>query len=448
MRWFPVGLMVPVLILLMQARGLDLAQAGRLMAVYSVVALILELPTGGLADVLGRRPVLAGASLLSAAGAAVLALAASPMVMATAVAALGAGRALASGPLEAWYVDATRREDPEAEIRTGISHAQAAEAVALAVGSVIGGLLPSLAVRSGLVAAGTVDAGRMLLPLSVPLLVAAVMLVVHALAVLALAVERGRGRAPAAVGAPAGGAPAGGAPRRGQPGGATVGGTVRTGVGLVLRGGDLRRLVGYAALLGIALGGVELVSPVAFSDLLGGPEQAGRGYGLLVGLGFGAAALGAVLAPAAVRRAGAAGRAAPVLALTAALVVLLIAAPMLAVAGVGFLAFYLVLGTNGPILAGLLHDRVPSAQRSTLLSAESLAVQLGGVVASLAIGALVAASTPAFGYLLIAVALALGGLLLRGLGSHAGDAGDAGNPRVAEADQDPGQSVPGNARPA
>ena len=89
MRWFPVGLMVPVLVLLMQARGLDLAEAGRLIAVYGVVALLLELPTGGLADVVGRRPVLAGAALLSAAGSAGLALSASLPLMVVAVAALG-----------------------------------------------------------------------------------------------------------------------------------------------------------------------------------------------------------------------------------------------------------------------------------------------------------------------------------------------------------------------
>lgn len=455
LRWFPVGLMVPVLILLMQARGLDLAQAGRLMAVYGVVALVLELPTGGLADVIGRRPVLAGAAVLSAAGAAALALSTSVPLMVGAVAALGAGRALASGPLEAWYVDAVRRNDPQADIRTGIGRAQAAEGLALAVGSAIGGILPALMVRAGLMApaAATADTGRWLLPLSVPLLAAAVMLVVQAVAVLLLATEprergsgrrrAGPGRRQGARGTAAGSLVEGGSPGAGTAeggsregvgaeggdgaGARTIRGTVRAGVTVVLHGRGLRRLVGYSALLGVALSGVELTSPAAFSALLGGPERAGGAYGLLVGLGFGAAALGALLAPAAVRRVGDARRSAIGLAAASAVVVLLLAVPAAAVAGAGFLAFYLVLGVNGPILAGLLHDRVPSAQRSTVLSAESLALQLGGVVASLAVGALVAATSVASGYLVAAVALALGALLLRGLGRAAAPAITAGS---------------------
>lgn len=424
MRWFPVGLMVPVLVLLMQARGLDLAEAGRLIAVYGVVALLLELPTGGLADVVGRRPVLAGAGLLSAAGSAGLALSVSLPLMVVAVAALGAGRALASGPLEAWYVDSVRRDDPEAEIRTGIGRAQAAEALALAVGSVIGGMLPALVVGAGLMepADGAAGAGRLLVPLSVPLLAAAGMLVVQAVAVLVLAREPRR-QSPAG---PRGGSARSDTAGDGQaPDGATIRGTVRAGLGVIQRGGDLRRLVGYAALLGVALSGVELTSPAAFSALLGGPERAGSTYGLLVGLGFGAAALGALLAPAAVRRMGDPQRAAVGIAAVSAAVVLLVAVPAAVVAGVGFLAFYLVLGVNGPILAGLLHDRVPSAQRSTVLSAESLAVQLGGVLASLSIGALVAATSVASGYLVVAAALALGALLLRGVGRAAVVAGAA-----------------------
>jgi len=43
----------------MQDRGLTLAQVGMVSATQSIVVLLLELPTGGLADAVGRRPVLA-----------------------------------------------------------------------------------------------------------------------------------------------------------------------------------------------------------------------------------------------------------------------------------------------------------------------------------------------------------------------------------------------------
>ena len=75
LRWLPIGLSVPVMVLAKQARGLDIVTIGQLMALYSVITVVLELPTGGLADVVGRRGVLIVASLSSAASLCVLGLA-------------------------------------------------------------------------------------------------------------------------------------------------------------------------------------------------------------------------------------------------------------------------------------------------------------------------------------------------------------------------------------
>ena len=66
LRWVPAGLVIPVLVLMLGARGLSLAQTGQMMALYSVVTLSLELPTGGLADAWGRRPVIVASAVLQA----------------------------------------------------------------------------------------------------------------------------------------------------------------------------------------------------------------------------------------------------------------------------------------------------------------------------------------------------------------------------------------------
>ena len=58
---------------------------------------------------------------------------------------LAAGRALISGSLEAWYVDSLRLLDPAAPLSHGLSRGAAAEGVAMAVGSLIGGGLVTLA---------------------------------------------------------------------------------------------------------------------------------------------------------------------------------------------------------------------------------------------------------------------------------------------------------------
>jgi MFS family permease len=453
-----VGLIVPVLILLMQARGLDLAQAGQLMAVYGLVVIVLELPTGGLADTIGRRPVLAASSAFSALGSVVLGTATSPGLMLVAVLLLGAGRSLASGPLEAWYVDAVRRHDRDAEITSGIARAQAVEAVALGIGALVGGLLPGLVAPAW---GGGAVSSSPVIPLSVPFLVSAAMLMVHAIAVVVLVVEpsRSAGRHGGSAGQASDGSPV---PASGHhsadPRRATVVSTVAEGMRTALGTADLRRLIGYGAILGVAMGGVELISPVAFSALLGGPERAGAAYGLLVGLGFAAAALGAAIAPRVAGRFATDRAAATWIGLAAAPLMLLISAPVLGAAGGAFLALYLVMGVNGPVLAGLLHDRVDSGHRSTVLSVESLVMQVGGVAASLVVGGLVATTSTGLGYLVMALALAGGALLLRGITSRSepvtpgsdGSVGVAPGGDPAPGDLDlpselpaPGPAVPG-----
>jgi predicted MFS family arabinose efflux permease len=87
------------------------------------------------------------------------------------------------------------------------------------------------------------------------------------------------------------------------------------------------------------------------------------------------------------------------------------------VAGAAFVTFYLVLGATGPVLAGLLHDRIDSAHRSTVLSVESLALQLGGISASLLLGGLVTATGVLTGYVVIALVCLVGAVVLRGIHS-------------------------------
>ena len=65
LQWLPIGLVVPVLVLMLRARGLELPVIGALFAVYTVVVIVLELPTGSFADVLGRRRTLVISRVLS-----------------------------------------------------------------------------------------------------------------------------------------------------------------------------------------------------------------------------------------------------------------------------------------------------------------------------------------------------------------------------------------------
>lgn len=55
--WLPLGLSVAPQILLFTERGMTMAAIAGFFAAHSLTAAALELPTGGLSDVLGRRAV-------------------------------------------------------------------------------------------------------------------------------------------------------------------------------------------------------------------------------------------------------------------------------------------------------------------------------------------------------------------------------------------------------
>ena len=144
LRWLPVGLVLPFLIITPQARGLTLGEIGIVFAVHSGVAMLVEVPSGALADALGRRPILVAGAALTALSLVVFAFAQTVIAFVISVGLLAAGRALISGSLEAWYVDSLRLLDPLAPLAHGLSRGTAAEGVAMALGSLTGGLIVAL----------------------------------------------------------------------------------------------------------------------------------------------------------------------------------------------------------------------------------------------------------------------------------------------------------------
>ena len=369
LQWLPVGLVIPVLVLLLRARGIELPVIGALFAVYTVVVIVLELPTGSLADVLGRRRTLVLSRILSVASLVGMAIATDVVQFGLVMALSGVARALQSGPLEAWYVDAVRAADPEADVRHGISRAWAVEAACIAVGSVVGGLLPSLV-------DGLLPIGGVLIPLAVPYLASAALQAVGLVAVLLLMVDP-----PNVVRAPASRIVR------------DVPATVAAGIRLASGDRTIRLVLGATAAFGFSLGALETVAPVQFASLLGGEEQASGAYGVLVTLAFLGTSAGSAAAPRAASLVGSGPR-------TAALVFLLMAialggmatgASFAAVAAL-YVAYYLFAGVAGPLNNDTLHYRVESAQRATLLSVVSLAQMLGGLGSNLLVPALAAVS--------------------------------------------------------
>ncbi|MEU8432810.1 MFS transporter [Streptomyces sp. NPDC029216] len=398
--WLPMGLTIAPLILLFTERGMTMAAIAGFFAAHSLTAAALELPTGGLSDVLGRRAVLAAAGLLNLAALALQGLGTSPWVLGLGMVLMGTGRALSSGPAEAWYVDTVQaRSGPGAELRTGLARGSSATSAALAVGTLLGGGLPWL-LGHGPGGPGAWLGGAtsgLVLPLSVPLLLGAAVEVAFVLYVLTALPEPPR---PAAT-------------LRGVLRG--IPGTVAGGLRLGGRDATVRRVFLSAGSAGGALALVELLTPGRAAALTGASESGAVLFAALACTGFVCAGLGSHLAPLAARLAGS-GERAVLLGLGAGASGLLllgataaftgVASMVLAVAGYGLV--YLGVGAAGPSENDLLHRRVTSAHRATALSVQSLALQLAGAVTGLAAGALRPGPLP----WLLAGAVLLAGALL------------------------------------
>ena len=132
-----------VLVVHMTERGLGLGVVGLAFAVRSVIVVILEVPTGGLADAVGRRPVALVSQAFTLASMVALLLVTNTFTALVFAVLQGVGAALNSGSLEAWYVDTLKRLAPGADLQRNLARVEAVGAVAL-LGSGIGGVLPTL----------------------------------------------------------------------------------------------------------------------------------------------------------------------------------------------------------------------------------------------------------------------------------------------------------------
>jgi MFS family permease len=388
LRWLPVGLTTPIMVLLAQSRGLSLAEIGLLFTVHGVLVVALELPTGGLADVLGRRPVVVAGAVLHVVSCALFATATSVAAFLAGTVALGLGRVLDSGPVEAWYVDTVHRLDPAADVAPGLSRHAAADGAGLAVGAVVGGLLPSLLGGNAL---------------AVPFVVAAALDLLFVAAVVRLLTEQRP-------------------PRAGTVGGSLVSGirevpaTVVAALRLSVTDRPMRLVLLLTAVGGVGLVGCELLGPVRFADLAGGADDGAAVYGVVLAISFAAAALAAMGTPVLRRVLGGSTRTTcAVLSVAGAGGLALFARPdLLAAAAVGFALYYVAHGVTWPLLSAVLHTRVTAAHRATAVSAMSLAMALGGILGNLLVPGLALAAGVEVALLVVAgVVLLSAGACLR-----------------------------------
>jgi len=379
LRWLPTGLLIPIMVLLMLERGLSIAQFGMVVAVQGLVVLVLELPTAGLADALGRKPVLVAAAVLNLASLALFSVAQTVGFFLAVFVLQGVYRALDSGPLDSWYVDAALAADPDADIERGLSHGGTVLGLAVGAGALLSG---------GLVALGPIGGVS---ALTVPLLVAAGLQIAALIALMLLLVEIRPAKGIAAL----------------RTSVRQVPNAIAGAFGLLRRSRIVLALVAVELFWGFGMVTFESLLPVRLAEVVGDPDRAAALLGPAGSAAWVASAAGAAVVPFVSRRIGVAPAAALLRILQGATVVgmALIAGPIGLIAA--YLACYATHGASNPLHMGLLHRQVDGPYRTSVVSLNSMVAQPAGSLGGVTLTALAGATTTSIAMLVGAGVLAL-----------------------------------------
>ncbi len=366
--WFATVLPAATVVLFAQARGLDLFEVGFVFGAYGLTIVLLEVPTGGLADAVGRRRVTlvaVGVTLLSQL---VLVFASSfPLFLLYAVVS-GAGRALVSGAPEAWFIDGLKSLDEDIDIQPPLAQAEVFATALVAVGTLLGGFLPDW--FAFLPPTETSLVG----PLSVPILASA--LGFAALGVVVLAFMREA-------------RPAGDAADTGDVAGfARLPELLREAFRLSVTSPVILLLLLATVVSGAVLSGLETFWQPFFNGFLGEREGNTYLFGVILAGSFGLLSLGSLASIPLSRVLNKRYALVAALAEVGQLVFIvalalqtnaLVAAPL-------FWFVYLSRGVGSSPQATMLNNEVPSGKRSAMLSIRSLALALGGFLGSVGLG--------------------------------------------------------------
>ena len=359
-----MGLTVAVVALALTDRGMDLFQISLLFGVYSLTAMAMELPFGGLADAIGRKPVFLAAVGASLASITIFLATHDFYGLALSFAFIGFGRALRSGTLDAWFVESFHAAAPNVDVQPALAKAQSGGAMGLAMGAVLGGVLPDLFGSGAALIGGSIYDVSYVASLIVMLGVFVFTLI--------FIIEKPRSRTSRAL----------------AQGFARVPHVVKDAGILALRHPVLLPLLSALAFFLMATNPVEVLWPTLVKPMLDG-GYANTVIGVLTATYFFSIAIGAWLSPIVSRLFGRSQSVtlAAVFASLAGLQIILALQGSVAGFVAVFILFSILLGVSETPASSILHRCVDDSQRSTMLSLRSLIQQLGAAMGLILAGA-------------------------------------------------------------
>jgi len=330
----------------------------------------LEVPSGALADLWGRRKTYLLGTLSDILSTALFLSFNALGVVLIASALRGAGRAFASGSLEALAVESIRREEPNFDLQAFFSRAGMAIPTGLALTSLAGGFLPELIALPGLegIAALSPAGG-----FSVNLILNALLIACAGILALTLFSEP----RPANAAAHESGAPHGPLALFKQ---------IGSSFAFAFKSRELVLLLLSSFAIGLVLHSVETFWQPRLASITA--TETVRIFGVLGAGYFGVAVLGSALSPVLVRLTRGNRAAAVMLYRLMSAAALVGLALQISASGfsVAYLGFFFFFSATSPIQSTMLNERVVDSTRSTLISSSSLVLQAGGFVGSLVFG--------------------------------------------------------------
>ena len=278
----------------------------------------------------------------------------------------GIGRALSSGALDAWFVDALKAADPDIDLQPAFAKVGTFTLLSLGIGTLGGSLIP------GLFKVLPADGTAVFTPLSMPLAIAGAVYLLLLLAVTFLIREERSSTSEISL----------------LDGVREIPSMIKTAVSLTRKNNILLYLLGATSVSGFVLLSLESFWQPFFANLFGGSEGNTVWFGVIMGGNFLVGMLGNMIVTPVSKALGKRyGLVAAIFqGLRGIILIGLALQSNLPIAVLLFWLVYLNMGAVNSPHSTLLNEQIPSEQRSSILSIESLASYLGGAIGGVLLG--------------------------------------------------------------
>lgn len=363
-HWFIIGLFFPIMVLVQLEKGLSLLEVGTTSAIYSATVILLELPTGGMSDSIGRKKVYLISVVAQVLSYALVLFAWNFITFAIAFLFFGVARAFSSGSMDAWFVDEFNITHPGGNLQRALARVGIFLPLALAISSILGGVIPmTLGPWFSQIQGFTIYSANMVVMIALG--------IVQFFLTSYLVIEHGKFSGKVSTGL------------RKLPE------TVSTSLQYGVRNPFIRLLLLATLAIGFSIASLEILWQPRVVEIIG-PDSQTWIYGVLAAGYFLMGSVGNLIS--ASMSEALVGRYSLVLVGMRALMGMFLL--ILALQGdiIGFAIFYFItftfVGLSNSPHAAIFNSQVPSKKRSTLMSFESLIIQIGFMLGALAMGAI------------------------------------------------------------